>query len=43
VTEYSALLGVLQTQTNDLLMEEGAPARCIVHAEGTSADAKEKR
>jgi 2-octaprenyl-6-methoxyphenol hydroxylase len=43
VTEYSALLGVLQSQTNDLLMEEGAPARCIVHAEGTSADAKEKR
>lgn len=43
VTEYAALLGVLHESCRDLLLEGEAQARCVVHAEGSAAEAQEKR
>ena len=43
VTQYAALLGVLHAQCRDMLVSEEPPARCVVHAEGASALADEKR
>lgn len=43
VTEYGALLSLLQDECRDLLVDEPSGARCVVHAEGTAADAEEKR
>lgn len=42
VLEYSVLLQVLRTAVEDLLTTEETAARCVVHAEGTSAS-REKR
>lgn len=43
VTEYAALLALLQERCRDLLLEGEAEARCVVHAEGGAAEAHEKR
>lgn len=43
VTEYSALLATLQTRCRSFFIENETTARCVVHAEGTAPDAKEKR
>jgi 2-octaprenyl-6-methoxyphenol hydroxylase len=43
VTEYSALLAALQTRCRSFFIENETTARCVVHAEGTAPDAKEKR
>src|SRR5687767_2685118 len=42
VLEYSALLQVLRTAVEDLLITEETAARCVVHAEGAS-ESLEKR
>jgi 2-octaprenyl-6-methoxyphenol hydroxylase len=43
VTEYSALAGALQARCEALFVDAETPARCIVHAEGASDEAREKR
>jgi 2-octaprenyl-6-methoxyphenol hydroxylase len=43
VTEYSALLSVLQKRCEGLYVDDELPARCVVHAEGVSQAAREKR
>jgi 2-octaprenyl-6-methoxyphenol hydroxylase len=43
VLEYSELVQVLRASVRELLVEEEAEARCVVHAEGAAADAGEKR
>jgi 2-octaprenyl-6-methoxyphenol hydroxylase len=43
VVEYAELLSVLRQRAADLLTTEESPARCVVHAEGTSPDATVKR
>jgi 2-octaprenyl-6-methoxyphenol hydroxylase len=43
VTEYSALLGPLRERCRIFLIDGEMPARCVVHAEGTAPDAREKR
>ena len=43
VTEYSALLALLQERCRDRFLEGDAEARCVVHAEGSTAEAHEKR
>ena len=43
VLEYSELVQALRSSVQDLLTEEEADARCVVHAEGAAADAEEKR
>jgi 2-octaprenyl-6-methoxyphenol hydroxylase len=43
VTEYSALLSVLQARCEGLFIQEETPARCVVHAEGSAHHAREKR
>jgi 2-octaprenyl-6-methoxyphenol hydroxylase len=43
VLEYSALLHALRSAVQDLLIEDEPEARCVVHAEGASAHAQEKR
>jgi 2-octaprenyl-6-methoxyphenol hydroxylase len=42
VTEHAALLGALQEHARGLMTDEEPPARCVVHAEGWSADTDEK-
>src|SRR5688572_3515710 len=42
VLEYSALVAVLRAAAGDLFIMEERPARCVVHAEGSS-DSTEKR
>ena len=43
VTEYGFLLEALRQPTQPFLIDEGEPARCVVHAEGAAPDADEKR
>ena len=43
VTEYASLLSILQSACADLFVAGELPARCVVHAEGTARDAREKR
>jgi 2-octaprenyl-6-methoxyphenol hydroxylase len=43
VLEYSAMLGTLHRAVENLLVDEELPARCTVHAEGSTPDAEEKR
>jgi len=43
VTEYSALLSVLHSRCRELLVQEEMQARCVVHAEGSLPQAREKR
>jgi 2-octaprenyl-6-methoxyphenol hydroxylase len=43
VTEYGSLLEALRQPAEPFLVEEGLPARCVVHAEGAAPDADEKR
>jgi 2-octaprenyl-6-methoxyphenol hydroxylase len=43
VTDYAGLLSVLQTRCEGLYVDEEPPARCVVHAEGFSGHASEKR
>ena len=43
VTEYSTLLSLLHHRCEAYFLETGTPARCVVHAEGATADAREKR
>ncbi|HEV3008220.1 MAG TPA: FAD-dependent monooxygenase [Burkholderiales bacterium] len=42
VLEYSALLDALRSAVQDLLAQDEAEARCVVHAEGAAPDAVEK-
>jgi 2-octaprenyl-6-methoxyphenol hydroxylase len=42
VLEYSELARTLRSAVQDCLVQEEAEARCVVHAEGTAADAQEK-
>ncbi len=43
VTEYSLLTRVLRRLAETMVVEGKANARCVVHAEGTSPEAEEKR
>ena len=43
VTEYSALLAALQRPCRNFFVENETAARCVVHAEGSAPEAKEKR
>ena len=43
VTEYAALLAALQDDCRELFVDEEVAARCVVHAEGSSPEASEKR
>ena len=43
VVEYADLVAKLRERLGDLLTKEELPARCVVHAEGTSPDARTKR
>jgi len=43
VTEYSGLVSALQAQCEPLFVEEEMPARCVVHAEGSLPEARQKR
>jgi 2-octaprenyl-6-methoxyphenol hydroxylase len=43
VTEYAELLNRLHRDCATLFVDEEVPARCIVHAEGTATQAREKR
>jgi 2-octaprenyl-6-methoxyphenol hydroxylase len=43
VLEYSELTQTLRSAVQDCLIQEETEARCVVHAEGTAADAREKR
>lgn len=42
VTDYAALVAALRAPLADQLVTEEIPARCVVHAEGVSAEAREK-
>src|SRR5687768_1443865 len=43
VLEYDALAGALRAHCADLIIAREVPARCIVHAEGVAAEARERR
>lgn len=43
VLEYKALLDTLRAATRHLMVQAEPEARCVVHAEGSAADASEKR
>jgi 2-octaprenyl-6-methoxyphenol hydroxylase len=43
VTDYSNLAGILRSQVQPLITQDEIAARCVVHAEGSSAQAEEKR
>ena len=43
VVEYARLAGELRARVEELSVKNEAAARCVVHAEGSSADAVEKR
>jgi 2-octaprenyl-6-methoxyphenol hydroxylase len=43
VTEYSALVSVLQSGCKPLFVDAETQARCVVHAEGSAAQSREKR
>ena len=43
VTEYSGLVSALQARCQPLIVGEEMPARCVVHAEGSLPDARQKR
>lgn len=43
VTDYAALLAALRAPLAGQFTSEELPARCVVHAEGAAADAREKR
>jgi 2-octaprenyl-6-methoxyphenol hydroxylase len=43
VTDYSNLAGILRSQIQPLITQDEIAARCVVHAEGSSAQAEEKR
>jgi 2-octaprenyl-6-methoxyphenol hydroxylase len=43
VTDYPVLVSALQSRCKDLFVEGEPAARCVVHAEGTAAEAREKR
>jgi 2-octaprenyl-6-methoxyphenol hydroxylase len=43
VTEYSGLLSLLQSRCEALFLQQELAARCVVHAEGTVEEAREKR
>jgi 2-octaprenyl-6-methoxyphenol hydroxylase len=43
VVDYAALGALLRAKTETLATREEAAARCVVHAEGLSAEAEEKR
>ncbi|HEY7237864.1 MAG TPA: FAD-dependent monooxygenase [Burkholderiales bacterium] len=43
VTEYSALVSLLQTKCEGLFVESEVEARCVVHAEGSAPQSREKR
>ena len=43
VVEYSTLAQTLREGVADLISPDDAPARCVVHAEGASPEASEKR
>jgi len=43
VTEYSALVSVLHERCGPLFTEESTVAQCVVHAEGASPQARQKR
>jgi 2-octaprenyl-6-methoxyphenol hydroxylase len=43
VLEYSRLMAAFAGPVDDLLVQQEGEARCVVHAEGSAADAAEKR
>src|SRR6185295_7613144 len=43
VTEYSALVSLLQAKCEGLFVQGEVQARCVVHAEGSPPQAREKR
>jgi 2-octaprenyl-6-methoxyphenol hydroxylase len=43
VVDYASLSRALRERVADLISSDEMPARCVVHAEGASADASEKR
>ena len=43
VADYGALASLLRTRTEDVAQTADDDARCVVHAEGASAEAEEKR
>jgi 2-octaprenyl-6-methoxyphenol hydroxylase len=43
VTEYAALLSAVRENCKNFMIERELPARCVVHAEGASPEAAEKR
>ena len=43
VTEYSDLLSLLRSRCDGLFVEHEPAARCVVHAEGSAGEAREKR
>lgn len=43
VTDYASLARVLRERVAALVSPDEPPARCLVHAEGTASEAKEKR
>jgi|SRR6185295_6100502 len=43
VTEYSALVSVLQSRCQPLFVDAETQARCVVHAEGSLPQSREKR
>ena len=43
VADYAGVTRVLRERVADLISTDETPARCVVHAEGTAAEAKEKR
>jgi 2-octaprenyl-6-methoxyphenol hydroxylase len=43
VVEYAALAGALRARCDDLFVAEERDARCVVHAEGSAAQARETR
>src|SRR6185503_2397973 len=43
VAEYSDLLSLLQRRCDGLFVAQESAARCVVHAEGTAEEGREKR
>ncbi len=43
VTDYSNLAGILRSRVQPLITQDEIAARCVVHAEGSSVQAEEKR
>ena len=43
VTEYATLLAALRERCQRFLIDADIPARCVVHAEGSAEEAREKR